>query len=222
VTIGFAAPPAALFAAGASFALSLALVICEWRGWKRGCAVSKILASSGFVAAAWLAGAAATSYGRWILVALALSWVGDVLLLARREAPFLAGMGAFLGAHVVFALAFAALPLSWPALSVALPLLVVFAATTLRWLWPHARGPMRVALPAYVVAIVAMCVLAVAAGVGSGVALIAVGALAFAVSDVAVARDRFVAPGWGNRAWGLPLYYAAQLAIGFSVLAVPA
>ena len=36
-------------------------------------------------------------------------------------------------------------------------------------------------------------------------------AVAFYLSDVSVARDRFVAPGFGNRIWGLPLYYAAQL-----------
>jgi uncharacterized membrane protein YhhN len=213
-------PPAALLAAAVSFALALLLVVCEWRGWKRGCAISKTLASTGFLAAAWLAGAPATHYGRWILAALALSWIGDVLLLARRESLFLAGMAAFLGAHVVFALAFARLPMSLPALLVALPLLLLAGAATLRWLWPHARGPMRVALPAYVAAIVAMATLAVGAGVGTGVALIAIGALAFVVSDVAVARDRFVAPGWRNRAWGLPLYYGAQLALAFSVLAI--
>ena len=42
---------------------------------------------------------------------------------------------------------------------------------------------------------------------------VAVGALAFTASDVAVARDRFVKNGFQNRAWGLPLYYGAQLLI---------
>ena len=43
-----------------------------------------------------------------------------------------------------------------------------------------------------------------------------VGAVMFYGSDLAVARDRFVAPGFSNRAWGLPLYYAAQLVIAAS------
>ena len=43
-------------------------------------------------------------------------------------------------------------------------------------------------------------------------------AVAFFCSDLSVARDRFVAPGFANRAWGLPLYYAAQLAFAWSVL----
>ena len=38
-----------------------------------------------------------------------------------------------------------------------------------------------------------------------------VGALAFYFSDISVARDRFVGAGFGNRLWGLPLYYFAQI-----------
>ena len=34
-----------------------------------------------------------------------------------------------------------------------------------------------------------------------------------------MARDRFVAPGFDNRLWGLPLYYGAQ--IWFALLAAP-
>lgn len=39
----------------------------------------------------------------------------------------------------------------------------------------------------------------------------------FWCSDLAVARDRFIAPGFVNRLWGLPLYYAAQVAFAWSV-----
>jgi len=41
--------------------------------------------------------------------------------------------------------------------------------------------------------------------------------LAFAASDISVARDRFVAPAFINRAWGLPLYYVAQISFALSV-----
>jgi hypothetical protein len=40
---------------------------------------------------------------------------------------------------------------------------------------------------------------------------IALGALAFYASDLAVARQRFVAESFANKLWGLPLYYGAQL-----------
>jgi uncharacterized membrane protein YhhN len=43
-----------------------------------------------------------------------------------------------------------------------------------------------------------------------------IGAVMFAVSDIFVARDRFVSPSVANRLWGLPLYYAAQLIFALS------
>jgi uncharacterized membrane protein YhhN len=43
------------------------------------------------------------------------------------------------------------------------------------------------------------------------------GAIAFYASDLAVARDKFVAKEAVNRAIGLPLYYGAQLLIAWSV-----
>jgi len=46
---------------------------------------------------------------------------------------------------------------------------------------------------------------------------IALGAAMFALSDVSVARDRFVAKAFVNRAWGLPLYFAAQLILASTV-----
>ena len=41
------------------------------------------------------------------------------------------------------------------------------------------------------------------------------GALLFALSDLAVAQDRFVAPSFASTLWGLPAYYAAQLLLAF-------
>ena len=45
----------------------------------------------------------------------------------------------------------------------------------------------------------------------------AVGAAAFALSDLSVAYGRFIRPRWTAKAWGLPLYYAAQLVLAGSV-----
>ncbi len=49
----------------------------------------------------------------------------------------------------------------------------------------------------------------------SGEASLLIGAAAFHLSDLAVARDRFVTPGLVNRALGLPLYYYAQLCLAW-------
>jgi hypothetical protein len=46
--------------------------------------------------------------------------------------------------------------------------------------------------------------------------LFALAALAFAASDVAVARHQFVAPGFTNKQWGLPLYFGAQYLFAYA------
>ena len=57
------------------------------------------------------------------------------------------------------------------------------------------------------------------AGAGASAAdpRIFAGALLFYLSDLSVARDRFVAPGFANGLVGLPLYYAAQLVLASTV-----
>ena len=64
---------------------------------------------------------------------------------------------------------------------------------------------------------VIMLSLAIAA---TEVPLIGVAAILFAISDVSVARDRFVSRDIANKAWGLPLYYIAQLLFAASVITV--
>lgn len=63
-----------------------------------------------------------------------------------------------------------------------------------------------------------MISLAVAASSSSMPLTVALGAVAFAVSDISVARDRFVKRAIANKAWGLPLYYTAQLLFAMSVI----
>jgi uncharacterized membrane protein YhhN len=92
-------------------------------------------------------------------------------------------------------------------------------AVIARWVFPHAPG-MRVPIGIYMLVIAAMCVVAIGAGAAGAPWMIPVGALMFAASDIAVVRDRFVASGFMNRLWGLPLYYAAQLIIAWSIMAV--
>jgi len=196
---------------------AVALVVAESRDWPIGRAIFKIIASSAFVVIAVQLNGTASLYGRLILAALALSLVGDIFLLSRQSRLFILGLISFLMSHIVFSMAFAHRPLSDSALVIGLAIMSCVGLAVLLWLWSHLRGLYRVAVTAYVVAIVAMCSLAIAASAASGTWLLAAGALAFAASDISVARDRFVAPGFTNRAWGLPLYYAAQISLALSV-----
>jgi uncharacterized membrane protein YhhN len=49
--------------------------------------------------------------------------------------------------------------------------------------------------------------------------MILAGAVAFYLSDLSVANDRFVHESFFNKLWGLPLYYAAQILLAASVRA---
>ena len=202
---------------GICLAACIVLVAAEFRDHARARACLKIVASTAFVVLALQLGAASSGYGRWVLAALVLSWVGDVLLLSTRDRWFLPGIGGFLLAHVAFSVAFAQLPMSGNGLMLGLVLMSLLGLAVLAWLRRHLTGFYRVAVGAYVGAIVAMCSVAIAVSAASGAGWLAGGALAFALSDVSVARDRFVAPGFVNRAWGLPLYYVAQLVLAWSV-----
>jgi uncharacterized membrane protein YhhN len=198
-------------------ASTAALLAAERAGWQPGVWVAKPIAAAGFVGAAWHNDALATPYGTWILIGLALSWLGDVLLIPKeRPRAFLTGLGAFLLAHVAYTIAFAVRGLDPRTVALALPLLLAAGMVALRWLLPHVKPAMRRPVLAYVAVISAM--LASAAGtVGqAGRPAILVGALAFYLSDLAVARQRFVARSFANKAWGLPLYFAAQLLLAWT------
>ena len=47
--------------------------------------------------------------------------------------------------------------------------------------------------------------------------LVPAGALLFYLSDLAVARDRFVVRRFASRAWGLPAYYLAQVLLALTL-----
>ena len=74
------------------------------------------------------------------------------------------------------------------------------------------RKPDRLqrAVDAYIVVISGMVVLAAGTALFRPGYEIVVAAVSFYLSDLSVARDRFLNAGFGNRLWGLPLYYAAQ------------
>jgi uncharacterized membrane protein YhhN len=193
------------------------LVVAEFKQPSISKPLCKVAASTAFILLALSLHATGSTYGQTILVALVLSAIGDVCLLSERSALFLCGLVFFLLAHVAFSVAFASATLHILAGSAGLALMSMVGALTLRWLWGHLGTTYKTAVSAYVTAIVAMCSLAVASSAASGSWLVGLGALTFAASDIAVARSRFVAPGFLNRAWGLPAYYSAQLMLAWSI-----
>jgi uncharacterized membrane protein YhhN len=198
------------------------------RGSARGRYVAKPLASLAFVLLAVTGGAlsgASAPYGVLITVGLVLGALGDVALMLPGRRPFTIGLAAFLLGHLAYVAAFALVtPISgwfgdWALVPVAAGL------GALLWLWPY-LGSMRPPVTAYVVVITVMVVGALAV-LGDGerayldhrhAVMAAAGAALFFASDLAVARERFVASSFGNRLWGLPAYYIGQLLLAWSAL----
>lgn len=182
--------------------------------------VFKPAASLAFVFAAIASGAGQTPMGLALLAGLVLSAIGDVLLIPRTAPLFLGGMAAFGLGHLAYACAFTLGGVRFgyeAAIAGGLTL-----AAGLIFLSPlrGRMGPMAAPVGVYTLVISAMVALSVAhfMALGSTGALqLAAGAILFAASDLSVARDRFLARSFVNRAWGLPLYYGAQCLIATAV-----
>lgn len=208
-------------ALGCSVACGVAVVLLLWverRGLPAWRAPLKLSASSGFVAVALLLGATGSDYGRWILAALALGWLGDALLLSERSAWFVSGLVAFLLSHLCFGAAFVSGGVAPRAVAVSAVPALAAGIVIWRWLRPYPSGVLRVAVPVYGVVILAMCALAVGYAEAHQRWIALDGAVLFAVSDLAVARDRFVARSFDNKLWGWPTYFAAQLLLAWTVV----
>jgi uncharacterized membrane protein YhhN len=197
------------------------LGIAEYRSSARWRWLFKPATSTLFVIAGL--GRAPTGPYDWLVVAgLGLSLVGDVALIPPGEAWFLAGLVAFLGAHIAYAAAF----LTPGGVAMPNPLAaglgIAAAAGFIAYFRPH-LGRMFWPVIAYVGAITLMIVAAwslgdrVSAATASRAAL---GATLFYLSDLTVARDRFLSgTGYPNRAIGLALYYVGQFLLAFSIRA---
>ena len=178
----------------------------------------KLVAASAYIAAALSLGTVGTPYGRVLLAGMVFCWLGDMFLISSQsQRLFLAGLVSFLTGHIVYIGAFAVRGISLPALLGAAVVMAVFGCFVLRWLRPGLGSRMRMPVRLYVVAISAMMAMAVATWSAHGGSVLLLGGLLFVISDLAVARNRFLSPGFVNRAWGLPTYFAAQLLLAASV-----
>jgi len=156
-----------------------------------------------------------------LLVGLIFCLGGDVFLALPRERMFLFGLVSFLMGHVFYVICFfylAELSL-WTWIGAGIGLCV--SGGVFFWLRPH-LGSMLIPVSAYIAVITVMLVGAWTVlgddGVKfSGRLLVFIGAVSFYISDLFVARDRFLKTEFTNRFLGLPLYYFGQFLLAFSV-----
>ena len=193
----------------------------EYRSTRGLSGVGKLTAASAYIAAALSLGALGTDYGRVLLVGMAFCWLGDLLLVSKnRQILFSVGLVSFLLGHLAYIGAFAVRGISFSALAGAAVVMAVFAWCVLSWLNPAVDQRMRRSVQLYVVAISVMLAMAAATFSAIGGLALLLGGLLFVISDLAVARNRFVAPGFVNRAWGLPTYFIAQFLLAASVAVI--
>jgi uncharacterized membrane protein YhhN len=197
----------------------VALLVSERSGNSRARLAWKTFTSACFILSALSQGIAGR-YDVLVLAGLAFGFLGDVLLALRGQSVFLVGMVAFAVGHALYAVAFVTLGALEPFPMASTALVGLIECGVLAWLWPH-LGNMRAPVAVYVT-IIALMLIAASGTLtlklaGQGRWLIASGAAFFAISDVFVAQNRFVGSGFSNKLVGLPVYYAGQFLIAFSV-----
>ena len=177
--------------------------------------IPKMVASTAFIAVALAVGALDSTFGTIMLVGLVFSWFGDLFLSFDGRTPFVAGLAVFLAGHVAYVTAFANRGLD-DQLYIPVVAVIVVAIPVARWLLPTVPKELKGPVIAYMAIISAMVATAVSTNELSADWRIPVGAMAFYLSDIGVARERFAHPGLINRMLGLPLYFGGQLLLAWA------
>ena len=196
------------------------LLLAEQRDDDRTRLACKLLASIGFIVAALEVGVVGR-YDWLVLLGLICGLIGDGLLAYTHQRAFLMGMIAFAVGHVLYIAAFSGLAGRDPFPPSVAVVVAMVSGAVLAWLWPY-LGRMGVPVGVYMLLIGAMLVAAlgtITVANASNRFITPVGAFLFWISDLFVARNAFVGRAFVNQAVGLPLYYAGQFLLAFSLAA---
>jgi alkenylglycerophosphocholine/alkenylglycerophosphoethanolamine hydrolase len=158
----------------------------------------------------------------WVDVGIGLSVLGDIALLGAAKGAFLAGLGAFLLAHLAYGAAFAGVAVWSP--GVAVVALVMIATTTLI-LRAIRKGTVGLRGPtiAYGV-VISLMVIAAWATLGGPLRtapLAAGGAVLFYASDGSLALNKFRRPIPHAAFLTLGLYWIGQIGIALAARGAP-
>jgi uncharacterized membrane protein YhhN len=198
----------------------LVALLAEYRNNTVVSIAGKLIAATAYITAALSLGALNTVYGKVMLCGMGFCWLGDLFLVSRQSRIwFLAGLVSFLTGHVAYTVAFAVRGVDTAVVAITVVFMSLFAWRAVVWLNPHTDRRMRVPVWLYLATISVMMVMATGTHASDGNMFILFGAILFVLSDLAVARNRFVGRAFINRAIGLPLYFTAQLLLAASVMA---
>ena len=205
----------------AAVSLLAGLLVFEKNGNQKGKLPTKTTLSCLFILTAVLQPHPFPEYFYILLIGLIFCLGGDVFLALPQAKMFLFGLVSFLLGHVGYVLCFFYVadlnPWTWGGSAIGL---TISGLVFLR-LRPH-LGSMLVPVVAYIIVGTAMVtgaftVLGDTRLPSTGRFLVIFGAVSFYISDLFVARDRFLKTEFSNRLLGLPLYYTGQFLLAFSV-----
>jgi len=198
-----------------------ALLWFEKKVERRGMLPTKSALSLLFIVAALVQPHPIGRYYGLLLTGLIFCLGGDVFLALPQKSMFLLGLVSFLIGHVFYVFAFITVAHMTGWVWIGYGVTIAVSALVFRWLKPH-LGTMKVPVLFYVIVISAMVCAALTvfgnpALQCTGRSMILAGAISFYLSDLFVARDRFLKDAFINRLVGLPLYYLGQFLLAFSV-----
>lgn len=163
--------------------------------------------SVGFLVVALGNGAWQSRHGRLLFAALGCCALGDFF----GPGNFEAGVLAFAVAHLLFAATFLWLGVDRRRLALAIAATAILSGFTLAWLLPHVARESLLLVLGYCAVISIMLITALALRPPHASRLLIAAALIFYVSDIFVARWRFVDTSSHNAYLCYPLYYTACL-----------
>ncbi len=197
------------------------LLYFEKTGPQKGKLPTKTVLSCLFILTALVQAHPIPGYYQLLLFGLIFCLGGDVFLALPQDRMFLMGLVSFLMGHVFYGICFfyVADISQWTWIGCLVGLFV--SGLVFYWLRPH-LGSMRIPVSAYIVVITVM-VIGAWTVLGdtklsfAGRLPVFIGAVSFYLSDLFVARDRFLKSEFTNRLIGLPMYYCGQFLLAFSV-----
>jgi uncharacterized membrane protein YhhN len=209
---------ATLFLIALCFVSCFILLFCEkqnsiWGKW-----IFKITASSAFVLIALALADASSLFSNLMLVGFGFSFLGDIFLIKSNESTFFKiGIISFAFAHIAFIVAFLTIGSTGLVFFITTILTMFLIMMSVKWLKNALNSEFKVLVLVYICIIAYMTSLSGYAWEGSYRNGILPGAFLFAVSDLFVAREKFIKSDFKNKMVGLPLYYLAQIFLAISL-----
>jgi uncharacterized membrane protein YhhN len=197
------------------------LLFFEKRENQIGRLLTKTLLSALFLFVALIQPHPLASFFHFMLIGLVFCMAGDICLIFPPKVMFLSGLVAFLVGHIWYTVAFfhtaGIHQLAW----IGFLMVLVVGGWIYVWLKPH-LGSMKLPVLFYIIFISLMVAGAwtLLGDVGlslSGRLMVFAGAVFFYISDLFVARQRFIRKSYRNRLIGLPMYYTGQFLLAFSL-----